>query len=503
MYRHFQLTENFILAVVFCLIFCGPIRADVEKPVNPLIYADGSGDIVLFWFYPGLNANICGNIISNPERGTAPSFEDRQYCLLTKFDLNPPCLIRNVSTFIMNKDEFPDLPGDQFTPLRFALKSRMADRTFADLWYAFEGLGSNPDNPGETVNVRADYCLESDFDLWLAIEWLEGTPTAPFVGVNILPPYLEQYFCATDDSSFQLVSIPSSLMVGMETWNWCKSRQLEADENTENESVQFEIYFTPDTLEYLTDMELLAAIDSDSLQARLSAPDDGFLAIKATDGGEEIFSDFLPVDKQKIAPLIIVPDIYQVACEGIDLLPDEICIVNTGSEALALTAHYDTTIIALSKTAVQIMPGESIYLDVSLKINPEANSAVATAVYFTFESGYYPVYYPLRFVGESVTSSDEIYENQPLSYFIGDPYPNPFNSDVNFKIMAGPDYEIVADVCNILGRRIYHCEITQTDVWTFSWNDFESAARRPGSGVYFFKFTGPHWTIIKKVLLLK
>ena len=177
--------------------------------------------------------------------------------------------------------------------------------------------------------------------------------------------------------------------------------------------------------------------------------------------------------------------------------------MNAGSEALDLTAHYDTTIIALSETAVQIMPGESIYLDVGLKINPETNSAVAAAVCFTFESGHYPIYYPLRFFGESVTSSDEIYENKPLSYFIGDPYPNPFNSAVNFKIMAGPDYEIAAEVYNILGRSIYHCEIPQTNIWTFSWNDFGCVSLRPGSGIYFFKFTGPRWTIIKKVLLLK
>ena len=108
---------------------------EITSPISPIIYGDGKGGFELYWFRPGKFVQNIGNNNIIPDRGMVLSLSDRQHCILTTINLTPPYYIKNANTYIFNSDPFPELPGDQLTPIRMAIKTKVSDNYYDDIWY--------------------------------------------------------------------------------------------------------------------------------------------------------------------------------------------------------------------------------------------------------------------------------------------------------------------------------------------------------------------------------
>ena len=88
----------------------------------------------------------------------------------------------------------------------------------------------------------------------------------------------------------------------------------------------------------------------------------------------------------------------------------------------------------------------------------------------------------------------------PGSYSVGSPYPNPFNPVVNFDVELNVESYVQAKIYNISGQEIatIHDGMLSGKVHTMNW-----MADNYASGIYFVEFNGGSFKEVRKITLLK
>ena len=92
-------------------------------------------------------------------------------------------------------------------------------------------------------------------------------------------------------------------------------------------------------------------------------------------------------------------------------------------------------------------------------------------------------------------------EDQPLTYHVSSPYPNPFNPVVNFDIELSSDSYVSAKIYNIKGQEIASIQngVLSGKTHTMTW-----MADNQASGIYFIQIAiNDESAMTKKIILLK
>jgi hypothetical protein len=107
--------------------------------------------------------------------------------------------------------------------------------------------------------------------------------------------------------------------------------------------------------------------------------------------------------------------------------------------------------------------------------------------------------------GNPVAKINRAPESSPQSFFIMDPYPNPFNSTVTIEYEMSPGAAFTLSVENLLGQRVRTISLQEASEGTgrITWDARDDWGRQVSSGLYFIvgRFEGDR--ALKKVLLLR
>ncbi len=493
-------SRKFIIFLIF--LFYYPSLSALDKPLKPVIYAGSTGEIELYWFYPGLHYEILGNVRVQADDYFFVSEKDRQYSVLTRFPINPPVTVSQASTYISANDVFPDYPGNQFSPIGLSLKKRAPEGEFTDYWQQLVCLDSSVSGNGARVDCQTEILLKNKFDIWAGLEWQPGIPTAPLIGVNLGPRTLEQYICPMDDSAFELQECNDEYMIGLELLNWTSDDGY-TDQMGVNDSMFFSIYYGADTTDFISSCIRVDSLGIDSLYSKPGILSDGYLNIAASDGVESKYSDFVRVDIDKLPSVVIQPTQVNGLVENGEINAFVINIQNTGDESVPMMLNYDRDLLTVSADSFSIPGGENTDIEITPVFKLFEDSLINTTIIINTSDTNYPIIYHLQFSLNEPSLVDEGQEIQPSGFFVSQPWPNPFNSSVMFNLKTVGKKRIAYDIYNILGQNINSGELLPEKSINFYWNGTDRTGQTVSTGVYFFRFATDDYQVFRKALLIK
>ncbi len=499
-----DLRSFLLIRIIIILFSCTSFNAyaeEIESPVSPIIYGDGSGGFELYWFHPGRYIKNIGNNTIIPERGVIPSKDDRQYCIFTTIDLTPPYYIESANTYILNGNMSSSLPGDQYSPIRMAVMEKITDNYYDDLWYEYVGLAEDADIHGAFIERSTDLGIDDIFNVYLALEWLPGYPTSPMIGVNSQPPYFPQFICPMDDSSFNSVPTGACAMVGLEVLDW--HVPYEDLGGIQNSSPMFyEVLFSDDSTKIYTDGEILATTGDDSLTASFNLSQSGYITIRVADMWDEAFSELLFVDINCLSDFTIKPQslvLYDLNINN----ENNIVLENTGTNNLELSIRYDHSLFAPSENIVLLEVGATAKIGIELNEGIESQLPINSQIIIQAVGDYYPHIFHVVVSNKNPTSVESNDLSLPEEFNVSQPFPNPFNSSVRFNLSQTNLSPIEMDVYNLIGQKVYSKNIIPAKNQFVEWEADDDLGYNVCSGVYFIRFSTNNEEVIRKTILLK
>ncbi|MCP4633052.1 MAG: T9SS type A sorting domain-containing protein, partial [candidate division Zixibacteria bacterium] len=369
-----------------------------------------------------------------------------------------------------------------------------------DLWYEYVSLEEDADYSGAIVEGETNIAINDLFNIYIALEWLPETPTSPLIGVNSSPPYFYQTVCPMDDSSFQMVYTNAGAMVGASILNW-HSGFTEKDKNSSNDIINYEVLFSDDSAGVYTDGEVIASASSDSLTARFELSESGYVAVKATNGLDESFSDVNFIYKEKLPPVAIQPQLLIFSNQGQS--SNNLLLENFGESNLELTIKYDTSLFILSDELINLETGSSAEINIGVREDVDFTSKVSSSIILKTTGEYYPQIIHVTLYGNEPTSVEGEEVLLPDDYMISQPYPNPFNSTIRFKLSQAHSDYIQMDIYNLIGQKVFSQITFSSQQESIKWDGTDYYGSKVGSGLYFIRFSSGNNTIIRKAVLLK
>lgn len=501
------LREQKLLLIVFMIILlCSCIISvahseEIKSPICPIVYGVGDGGFELYWFYPDKNRLSVGNNTIVPERGVIPSMDDRQYAIFTTINLTPPYYIESTNTYIKNSDMYPDLPGDQFTPLRLSVKKKESGNYYNDLWYEYVSLYPDADFSGAIVEAVTDLGVDDLFDIYLALEWLPGTPTSPMVGVNSLPPYLYQTICPMDDSSYQAVYTTACAMVGAKVLSW-HTTSTKINKSKNENLVNYELLYSEDSTNIFSGSKIIASVGSDSLTANFNLTQSGYITVKAINDEGESYSDILFLDKDKLPPVTVRPQKISID-RMVSLDNNKIVLENSGPNNLELSLYYDRSLFVLSSNLIILESGTNTEITVEFKGEIDSFDQINSPIIIKTTGDYYPLIMHVTVLENGQTSVDNDELILPEEFKVGRPYPNPFNSSVRFSLAQPNQKPVQMDIYNLLGQNVFSQVLKPIRRQSVVWNGIDNMGQNVGSGIYFIRFSTDETVVFRKAVLLK
>jgi hypothetical protein len=117
-----------------------------------------------------------------------------------------------------------------------------------------------------------------------------------------------------------------------------------------------------------------------------------------------------------------------------------------------------------------------------------------------------PYYYWLQAVGAGAKSLKAaahiltLMENRPAGFWVGNPYPNPFNPLTQIDYFIPEDARVTIAVYTVTGQRVavLRDEVSKAGRYSCTW--FTNGIP---SGIYFLKVSAGRYSVIKKMALVK
>jgi len=492
-----------IVLVIYGLILCaGGVSSEQAppRPLEPVVYATGSGQLELYWFYPGVHRDWPGNAHIHPRRTAFLGETSQNMAVATAFRIAPPFHIVRLGTFIAPPNSPPSGCGAFSDSIAVVLKGRVRGGGFIDLWRDTIGLDESALAGGELVYADVNITVNDRFEVYAMLEWLDFSPCSPWIGLNTGIRLLEQFLYVSDSQGGYLTYLSEEFITGLEIYDWTGS---DGAGGGDSESVTFEIYYSPGSSIGSSSILLADSIGVDSCRCRIAPDSGGFVHIAAVSGQTRSFSDPVYIDPDQRAPLSVIP------AENRPDPPDDarICLVNLrnfGSLPLPMTLGYDSTLVYLPIDSLTLWPGEQ--REIAIELTNLDVYETHPRMRLLVESGdrFYPVIYPITGANDiylEVDSSD--YRLWAGELKIGQPYPNPFNRQVTFGVISENRRILSLDVFNLLGQRISHDRFPVEGNDRVSWSPDRDGPIDLASGLYLFCFHDNHRVFIKKAVLLK
>jgi len=492
------------LIVLYCSAPLAKSRAEVLEPPALQIFVGSTGKAELYWYYPGLYESSLGNLDRVPDNFGAMTTQAGRNALLTPFRLNPPAMINTIETYIINYNPFPDMPGNQFTPVSLLLYEQTGESCFLPRWCQEVSLDTAVSAQGEIVGLNNLNIAVSDYDVWMGIEWMVDIEYMPLIGISNESPYLGQFVWDMTDPECRLLESQNNYMVGICLSGWTGSPDNETTLYDIDTCPSFEILYAEDSIDFISRAEIINSVNADSLYSVLDIEKSGYLAVRANDGVSTACSQILYFDPANKAPLEVEPPFFEMPRGKGMTEYYYIAVTNTGLEKVAAAIGHDSLILQLNSDSLEIDPGERKEIGLYLLEAPGDDSVLTSSITFSVTGKKYPLIHHLKFIASDPTDVEEKNTFRQGAFSIGPPSPNPFNSGVAFRYEAASQKSISLDVYDILGRCIYsEClnggrQAGNTYVWPVDKINGEVS-----SGIYFFRFSGDHSSVTKRAVLIK
>jgi len=93
----------------------------------------------------------------------------------------------------------------------------------------------------------------------------------------------------------------------------------------------------------------------------------------------------------------------------------------------------------------------------------------------------------------------------PLTYELGDCYPNPFNPTTQIEYAIPVSNNVTIEIFNSLGQKVRTLVDRYMSAGTYhtTWDGMDDNGNVMPSGVYFYKMTSSHFNAVKRMLLMK
>jgi hypothetical protein len=107
--------------------------------------------------------------------------------------------------------------------------------------------------------------------------------------------------------------------------------------------------------------------------------------------------------------------------------------------------------------------------------------------------------------GTDVTDVDGKQNVMPLTYDLGNNYPNPFNPSTTISYGLPVSNQVLIEVYNTLGQKVRTLadRFMNPGVYNTTWDATDDDGNFVPSGVYFYKMQSSHFTSVKKMTLTR
>ena len=107
--------------------------------------------------------------------------------------------------------------------------------------------------------------------------------------------------------------------------------------------------------------------------------------------------------------------------------------------------------------------------------------------------------------GTGITDVDGNPTVMPLTYELGNCYPNPFNPTTEIEYAIPVSNHVSIDVFNAVGQKVKTLVNRYMTAGTYraTWDGMDDNGNTMPSGVYFYKMTSSHFNSVKRMILLK
>lgn len=109
-------------------------------------------------------------------------------------------------------------------------------------------------------------------------------------------------------------------------------------------------------------------------------------------------------------------------------------VSNFGSEIVAIDLEYDSLLVSLPVDSLEIEPGDWKQVNFQLQPGQMEDSLLNSSIIMTVSGNKYPILYHLIFVESDPTGVGDKDANNPYVFSVSHPYPDPFNSEVGFRL---------------------------------------------------------------------
>ncbi|HOV23009.1 MAG TPA: SBBP repeat-containing protein, partial [Candidatus Marinimicrobia bacterium] len=119
------------------------------------------------------------------------------------------------------------------------------------------------------------------------------------------------------------------------------------------------------------------------------------------------------------------------------------------------------------------------------------------------EGNKWSVYTTIKYSGETGIVDEII--NLPSTVYLGNNYPNPFNSSTTIQYTLPRNEYVRLSIYSISGQLVKTIEngVRSVGVHTESWNGTDARGRSATSGIYFYRLEAGGETFVKKMVLMR
>jgi hypothetical protein len=104
-----------------------------------------------------------------------------------------------------------------------------------------------------------------------------------------------------------------------------------------------------------------------------------------------------------------------------------------------------------------------------------------------------------------ITGIKDQMNNLPSAFILKQNYPNPFNpaTTIDYAVFQAGEYELA--VYNLLGQKIRTLLSSRLNAGDYraQWDGRNEAGQKVGSGIYFYRLSGPNLTLTRKMVLMR